>query len=431
MWKKLLGFAVLATNMIVASCHGFLAVPASRNLLSQNQHYCPHCLANGGPGYTYADGRKWTSAGAVMWNPKINAKHSVCGGGLSGDPPDARYFEAGGKYVTKKITATYSAGQVITLQVSISAPHRGRWTFSVCQVPDGATDAQERQVVTQQCMDSHRLTIVDPKNPGKGTPYWWVGDSSSGMFTLQAKLPDGIECKRCVLQWHWESGNSCRLPGTPTGKGFEIDVGKDSCEGATNMEEFWNCADISILPKGTPVPPPPKPPKPSPEEAKQQAAQDATLRAARKQQANELRRQAEAMPKGPIRDLVMGQVKNLESIAKGGAGEGFTNFFKFAPRYRDVLRIGLSTGEAIAALVTSIAAIIMPSALTVGLTSLVLAWIAAAKARLVREWKQPAWPWQVDDMDDELKLRMMLLKIPSTPSEPPLQLRRRYVEYST
>lgn len=428
MWKKLLSFAVLATNVIVASCHGFLAVPASRNLLSQNQHYCPHCLANGGPGYTYAGGRKWTSAGAVMWNPKKNAKHGVCGG-RSGD--DSGDFEAGGKYVTKKITATYSAGQVITLQVSMSAPHRGRWTFSVCKVPDGATDAQERKAVTQQCMDSHRLTIVDPKNPGKGTPYWWVGSLPNGDYTLQAKLPDDIECKRCVLQWHWESGNSCKLPGTPTGKGFEIDVGKDSCEGATNMEEFWNCADIAILPKGTPVPPPPKPPKKSAQEIKEDAAKDAWNRAARKQQADELRRQAESLPKGPIRDNVLGQIKNLEDIVKGGAGEGFTNFFNFAPRYRDVLRIGLSTGEAIATLVTSIATIVIPSALTVGLTSLVIAWIMAAKARLVHAWKQPAWPWQVDDMDNDLKVRMMLLKMPSTPSEPPVQFRRRYAEYST
>lgn len=427
MWKKLLGFAVLATNMIVASCHGFLAVPASRNLLSQGQHYCPHCLANGGPGYTYTGGRKWTSAGGVMWNPKKNAKHGVCGG-LTGDTSGD--FEAGGKYVTKKISGTYAAGQVITLQVSMTAPHGGRWSFGVCKVPDGASDAEERKVVTQQCMDSNKLIIVDPKNGGKGTPYWWVGKLPNGMYALQAKLPDNIECKRCVLQWHWESGNSCTIPGTP--KEYQMTDSKDSCEGATNMEEFWNCADITILPKGTPVPPPPKPPKPSPEEAKQQAAQDASLRAARQQQANELRRQAESMPKGPIRDLVMGQVKTLESIAKGGAGEGFTNFFKYAPRYRDVLRIGLSTGEALLALATSIAAIIMPSALTVGLTGLVIAWIAAAKARLVRTWKQPAWPWQVsDDMDNELKVRMMLLKMPSTPSEPPLQFRRRCAEYST
>lgn len=41
-------------------------------------------------------------------------------------------------------------------------------------------------------------------------------------------LPAGVSCKRCVLQWYYQTGNS-------------ID---DFPEG------FWNCADISILPKG-------------------------------------------------------------------------------------------------------------------------------------------------------------------------------------
>lgn len=422
MWKKLLSFAVLAANIVAASCHGFLAEPASRNLLTQNQHYMAHTLANGGPGYTYAGGRKWTSAGAVKWNRKVNAKHGVCGG-ISGETSGD--FEAGGKYATKKIAGTYAAGQIITLRLTMTAPHGGRWSFGVCKVPDGASDADERRAVTQRCLDSRRLIIMDPKNPGKGTPYWWVGKATNGDYSFQAKLPDDVECARCVLQWHWETGNSCNIPGTP--KGYEMSSTMGSCEGAQVMEEFWNCADVTILPKGSKVPPPPKPPKPTAQQLKESASQNAALRAARKQQADELRRQANSMPKGPIRDLIMGQVKMLEDVARGGAGEGFANMFANVPRYRDVLRIGLNTGEAIAMLLTSIAAIIAPSVLTVGLAASVVAWIAVAKARILRAWQQPAWPWQLGDgVDDELKLRMMILDMPSTPSAPPVQLQRRW-----
>lgn len=417
MWKKLLSFAVIAANLVAASCHGFLAEPASRNALSNEQHYNANGLSSGGPGVTYAGKRRWTSAGAVMWNPKVNAKHGVCGD-AAGD------FEAGGKYVTKKITGTYAAGQIITLRLTVSAPHGGRWSFGVCKVPDGASDAEERRVVTQQCMDSNRLTIMDPKNPGKGTPYWWLGKSTGGEYAIQAKLPDNVECKRCVLQWHWETGNSCTIPKTPAG--YEMSSTMDSCEGKNNMEEFWNCADITILPKGSKVPPPPKPPKPSAREVKETAARNAALRAARKQQADELRRQANSMPKGPVRDLVMGQVKMLEDIAKGGVGEGFVNILSHAPRYREVFRLGLNTGEAVATLLTSIAAIIAPSVLTVSLAASVIAWLAVARVRILRAMQQPAWPWQLGDgLDDELKLRMMVLNMPSPPPAPPVEFQRR------
>ena len=197
------------------------------------------------------------------------------------------------------------------------------------------------------------------------------------------------------------------------------------------MEEFWNCADITILPKGSKVPPPPKPKPMSKEELAQNEAQNAALRAARQQQANELRRQAKSLT-GSQRDLVMGQVKMLEDIAKGKAGEGFTNFvprYYSLSSYRDAIantaRFSLRTGEAVIALVTSIAAIVMPTMWTLGLAAAVISWIATAKARIRESWQNGgvviAWPWQVNDLDDELKLRMMVLKMPSVPSSEPIR----------
>jgi hypothetical protein len=430
MWKKLLSFVVLATSAVVATCHGFMAEPAARNVLSKTQHYNAGGLSNQGASYTYAGKRKWTSKGSLMWDPKKNAQHGVCGG-LQGDT-NGLDFQAGGKYATKKITGTYAAGQTIRIRVEISAPHGGRWQFGVCPVPDGASDADERRVVTQQCMDSNKLINMDKKNAGYGTQFWWFGKRTDGVYELDMKLPDKIECKRCVLQWHWETANSCNIPGTPSSE--MLSTTKDSCEGAQNMEEFWNCADIAILPKGTPVPPPPKPQPASKEQVKENKA----LRAARKQQANELRRQAESMPKGPIRDLVMGQVKMLEDVAKGGAGEGFTNYvprYRNFPLYRDAVnavRTGIYMSEAVLAGLAGIAAVVAPSVWTIGFASMVVGWIVAAQRRIRESWQDggyvAAWPWQVAGVDEDLRIRLLALKMPSVPEEP---ARRRAMMYGS
>ena len=423
MWKKLLSFVVLATSAVVASCHGFMAEPAARNVLSKTQHYDAGGLANGGSSFTYAGRRKWTSKGSLMWDPKKNARHGVCGSRGPATDPDSLDFQAGGKYVTKKITGTYAAGQIIRIRVEISAPHGGRWQFGVCPVPDGASDADERRVVTQQCMDRNKLINMDKKNAGYGTQFWWFGKRTDGVYELDMKLPDNIQCKRCVLQWHWESGNSCTIPGTPSSE--TLSDKKDSCEGAQNLEEFWNCADVTILPKGTPVPPPPPKQPPS----KEQATENKALRAARQQQANELRRQAESMPKGSIRDLVMGQVRMLEDIARGGAGEGFANYApNYVPRYRNfplyrdavnAVRTGIYMSEAALAGLAGIAAVVAPSMWTIGFASMVAGWIFAAQRRIRESWQQghpAAWPWQVADLDEDLRIRLLALKMPSVPA---------------
>lgn len=223
MWRRILGVVALVANIAVATCHGYLAEPKARNVV-HNSNYCPHCLAAGGPGVTYAGGRTWP-----------NSKHGVCGDPASG-PLD---HEAGGKYATKQITAAYVKGQRITLRVKITAPHGGRFLFGVCPVPDGASATEERRVVTQACFDKNRL-----KNALDGSDVWWLGKKGVGEYTMDFVLPPGLTCKRCVLQWHYETGNSCNIPGTPPQ--YVLSANMVSCASSGNMEEFWNCADVSI-----------------------------------------------------------------------------------------------------------------------------------------------------------------------------------------
>ena len=231
MWKKLVAWAVGAASIVSAAAHGMLSEPRARNVV-HNSNYCPHCLAAGGPGVTYAGGRVWP-----------RSVHGVCG-----DPPKGPLdHEAGGKFATKIITGRYVRGQTLTLRVTITAPHGGRFSFGVCPVPDGASDAEERRVVTQKCFDANRLT-----NTQDGTPHWWFGKKPTGEYTMDFKLPTGVTCKRCVLQWHYETGNSCTIPGTPLQHVMSDNM--VPCDKTGVMEEFWNCADVAIRDDGDPQP---------------------------------------------------------------------------------------------------------------------------------------------------------------------------------
>lgn len=237
---KVLGWVVVATQVLGAAGHGYLAEPKSRNWL-HNSNYCPHCLPAGGPGVTYGSG-----PGAPRFWPK--SLHGVCGDPYTG-PLD---HEAGGKFATKTITGKYKQGQTIPITIEIKAPHGGRFSFGVCPVL-GATDAEERKTVTQACFDANQLTNADD-----GSKYWWLGKKGAGTYAMRFTLPPHIVCKRCVLQWHWESGNSCTIPGTPAEHIFSPNL--VSCAQSTSMEEFWNCADITVEPaSGASVAPPPRP----------------------------------------------------------------------------------------------------------------------------------------------------------------------------
>lgn len=235
-WKRALGLVVGALCAVSAAAHGYLAEPKARNVLA-NSNYCPHCLAAGGPSVTYGGGRTWP-----------NSRHGVCGDPHTG-PLD---HEAGGKFATKVVTARYAQGQRVTLRVKITAPHGGRFSFGLCPVPDGASDADERRVVTQKCFDANRL-----KNADDGTPYWWFGKKPAGEYAVDFVLPAGVSCKRCVLQWHYETGNSCTIPGTPAQ--HAMGAGMTPCNQSPNMEEFWNCADVSVSGDGGGEPAPTRP----------------------------------------------------------------------------------------------------------------------------------------------------------------------------
>lgn len=217
-----LALAAAARAPVRVRAHGYLARPAARNV-QHNSDWCPQCLNAGGPRVVYSQG--------------LPARYGVCG-----DPWNAtKHHEPGGKYATPpKIAARYRQGQTIAAKVHLTANHQGRWSLRLCPVPGKGSVAAEKRVLTQECFDKFLLMRADGGGPFTLVP----GDTSD--FIARYRLPAGLACKRCVLQWTYETGNSCRPPGLD-------DNGRNlpQCELTPTIPEregeaFWNCADISI-----------------------------------------------------------------------------------------------------------------------------------------------------------------------------------------
>lgn len=195
--------ALSATAVRPARGHGYLAGPAARNV-QRNSGWCPGCLNAGGPKVVYAKG--------------LPGRWGVCG-----DPWNVKRIHEQGPY---KIAGTYKSGGTLDAKVTLTANHEGRWSLRLCTDPKG---------LTQACFDKILLRRADGKGPFTPVP------GQSYDFRVAYRLPK-VRCARCVLQWTYETGNSCNPPGIAAPK-----PGLPSCAASTDGEQFWNCADIAIV----------------------------------------------------------------------------------------------------------------------------------------------------------------------------------------
>ncbi|EFN57128.1 hypothetical protein CHLNCDRAFT_51191 [Chlorella variabilis] len=213
-----------------AAGHGFMTAPVARNVLrgAACGVGCPHCCNFGGPGTSSAGGRlTWpASAAPACGTLDLNTAGPVMG--------------------------SNAPGAVIKLTIFISAQHGGRHLFRLCPGPDA----------TKPCFTQHTLQRVDGSGPYVWTPLQGgpvpeaeysqgVRSGVSGeLYTWRFRLPEGVACERCVLQWWWTTANSCRVPGAPGYVGG--DPGMSMCNTPGPFpEEFYNCADIRIAPGGS------------------------------------------------------------------------------------------------------------------------------------------------------------------------------------
>eukprot|EP01113_Clastostelium_recurvatum_P009125 TRINITY_DN1435_c0_g1_i2.p1 TRINITY_DN1435_c0_g1~~TRINITY_DN1435_c0_g1_i2.p1 ORF type:complete len:434 (+),score=80.89 TRINITY_DN1435_c0_g1_i2:58-1359(+) len=232
----------------ISSCagHGYLSRPPARNFMGEAisngaSTRCPYgagncgptppnnydkmSLAAGGPGRTYAT-CSYGSAGCVP-------RAGMCGDafGATQDHYDT------GKYASGLVGGVYAPGSTVYLTMQITAHHYGFHQFVLYDVDD--TQAWNTGVNTNT-VPSYLLNVTNPDlaqtkcsfhtvNPR--TDWCMSGGPQNGnsqTFYMEFDLPKDVVCKKCVLQWHWTTGNS---PGA-------------------NPEEFWNCMDISIQADG-------------------------------------------------------------------------------------------------------------------------------------------------------------------------------------
>jgi len=212
---------ILLSLIIVANGHGSVRDPPARNVL-YNSNDCPDCLNAGGVSVMF-DG--------VHSKPKY---------GLCGDPWNAKKdHEAGGKFAKGKIVRTYLSGSTILIKLYFSANHLGKMQFGLCKLPDNRiSSSDERSHTTQKCFDSHVLRRADNRKI-----YLFLRGTEENLI-VKYKLPRGLKCKHCVLQWRWETGNSCCPDKTP--KKY-CGPGVSKCFEYSVPEIWLNCADIRII----------------------------------------------------------------------------------------------------------------------------------------------------------------------------------------
>jgi len=152
-----------------------------------------------------------------------NGDCGVCGDSYDDQHP--QLHETGGKYGNGIVSKTYVMGSVIDIEIEITANHKGSFMLKLCPVRTRNGEA------TQDCLDRNILTQEDgdKRFPIYERPH-------SVKLTRKARLPAGLTCSRCVLQWTWRSANSWGVCTNGTG-GL----------GCGPQETFRNCADVRIV----------------------------------------------------------------------------------------------------------------------------------------------------------------------------------------
>jgi len=122
---------------------------------------------------------------------------------------------------------TYEEGGTISIDVLITNHHNGFMEFRVCDVKYCGGEISEKCLRGPHCYVLQRAphaacetgkewgcAPIDPKHPSR----WYLPCPSGkidyyGQGKILYSLPKGLNCKHCVLQWYWVTGNSCNPPG--------------------------------------------------------------------------------------------------------------------------------------------------------------------------------------------------------------------------
>lgn len=223
----------------------FKSVPVNYNWMSQNCGTAP--VAQEAQVYpvnpsSYSSDEPFHEHWDEYWG------HGGCG--VCGDARfGSRDHELGGTYGAGVITGTYEEGGVVDITLDITANHRGSMQFRVCNVDDPSTDCNEYSGFSEP------LRRADYPEETR----WRIRPQDQGndlQYTMQYRLPEGLTCTHCVLQWWWLTENNgytktiaavnTEYPSPQSGDPFIYDSPTGVRISSGWPEEFYNCADIAI-----------------------------------------------------------------------------------------------------------------------------------------------------------------------------------------
>lgn len=277
--------------------HAYQLVPPARNYVNQAGG-CPHCGQAGGPKNVKAKGN------GVWPTHHAYGSHGLCGDPFQNTPETSFEKEPYFSNPTPP-QATYTAGDIVDFEIGISTHHEGHYSFRLCEKVLSPANFKNHKEA-QDCLDEHVLERagpdaygdckpndsrqdcqpLDPNHPGR----FYTTIAYSGSFKMKYKIPAGVSCDHCTIQWHWATGNTCiydesyfnyfknvmpaagweSTPFTRFAGASWANMGNAGCGpggkngGGEFGEEFWNCVDVKIL-KGDGSQPQPRPrPRPSP-----------------------------------------------------------------------------------------------------------------------------------------------------------------------
>ncbi|KAL7530181.1 hypothetical protein ACHAXR_003348, partial [Thalassiosira sp. AJA248-18] len=273
---------LLLLHLTPTTSHGFLSTPRSRNLVAYEDRLyhgettttpfpedCPTCINRGG-----------TLARCGVLKPGSGDERNY-------DFPKNAFGDA----MPANPQDTYEEEQIIDMEVVLSAHHKGHFVFKACPIPFTTISP------TQECFDEHPLLFVadelygapvDADHPERvyiapETIESKVTSSKPGfdramLFQFKMKLPQGVTGDLVLIQWYYVAGNSgCVHDGyneyawpenwihnmdedeenSVWESKVSVGMGLKSCEeggvippdGEGTPEQFWNCAEVSIVPQ--------------------------------------------------------------------------------------------------------------------------------------------------------------------------------------
>lgn len=148
-------------------------------------------------------------------------KCGFCGDNWSIKTP--RPHELGGKYGGGVIVKTYKAGGKLPVSVEITANHNGKFIFQLCNLD------KNNGLESARCFEQNQMV------QSNGDVEYILPSSKPGRFEVELRIPQGLRCKHCVLQWTYQAGNNWGYCGNGTGK-----------LGCGPQEHFRACSDIQI-----------------------------------------------------------------------------------------------------------------------------------------------------------------------------------------